>query len=138
MSDHLEELKQNIQKWRSQNIDEYWVHVGYIGAAVHRFGDHVLTIADGKLYHQWQDDWREIETGSDFWLFSVPGAFAWARDMITKVMPADEKVSEDTLQITYNETYGYIELLRVSVGERATTNFTFETKAFGVGRHPDL
>ena len=89
MTDHVDELKQNILKWRAQNVEEYWVRVGYIGSAVHRFGDHVLTVADGALYHQWQDDWREIETGSDFWLFSVPGTFALTRDMLLNVMPGD-------------------------------------------------
>ena len=46
-------------------------------------------------------------------------------------------MSEETLQVQYNAEYGYVELLRVAVGERAGTNFTFETKGFGVGRHPD-
>lgn len=134
----VDELIANVDKWRTSGISDYWLRVGYIGSELNRFGDHVLSYSDGTLYHQWDSDWREIETGSDFWLFSVPGSFAWARDMLVKVVPTDQRVREDTVQLQFDDQYGYVKLLRVSVGERATSNFTFEVKGFGAGKHPDL
>lgn len=134
----IDGLTENIGKWRASNVSDYWLRVGYIGSELNRFGDHVLSYSGRKLYHQWEHDWRVIEPGSDFWLFSVPGSFAWARDMLIKVVPADQRVSEDSIQLQFDEQYGYVKLLRVSVGERAVSNFTFEVKRFSVGKHPDL
>ncbi len=134
----IDELTTNVEKWRISDISDYWLRVGYIGSELNRFGDHVLSMSGGTLYHQWDGNWRTIERGSDFWLFSVPGSFAWARDMLLKVVPTDRRVHEDTVQIQFDSTYGYVKLLRVSIGERAVSNFTFEVKGFGVGKHPAL
>jgi hypothetical protein len=137
MDQQLQSLAESVNRWRSQDIQDYWVHVDYIGAALNRMGNHTLTFTGGQLWHRWHDDWREIETGSDFWLFSVPGAFAWARDMLAKVLPAAE-AGGDAVELRFNDEYGYVEYLRVKAARRDAANFTFEVKGFGVGPHPDF
>jgi len=109
------------------------MNVGYMGAAINRLGDHDLTMVNGQLYHLWNDTWRKIETGSDYWLFSVPGAFAWARDMIKLLGDDDPR-----LEMACNEAYGYVEFLRVKEGHRDQHNFTFEVRRFGRGAHPSF
>jgi hypothetical protein len=138
MEDLINALIEHIAKWRSHQITDYWVHVGYMGNDLHRFGDHTLTFVDGKLWRRWENGWREVENGRDFWLFSVPGSFAWARDMIAKVLPQDEEITPETFKITYDDEYGYVRELNVSVGHRDSANFTYEVKRFGVGPHPDF
>ncbi len=133
MANTLEILAEAIRRWRSKQVEAYWVRVDYIGSALNRMGNHTLTFADGKLWHSWHDEWREIKPGSDFWLFSVPGAFAWARDMIHEVGGA-----EDSLQLKLNPDFGYVEFLRVKMPERDAANFTFEVKAFGAEVHPEF
>ncbi len=137
MADHLTNLVEGIQRWRWHGIEDYWVRVSYLGGELNRFGDHELAFVGGKLWHLWHGEWREIKAGSDFWLFSVPGAFAWARDMITKVVPTSG-VSEDVLSLRLNEEYGYVELLQYEAGHRDAANFTFEVKRFAEGMHPDF
>ena len=131
MADQLDTLRQNIQRWRGKDVDDYWLNVSYIGAAINRMGDHDLTVIDGKLWHLWEGEWREIEQGSDFWLFTVPGTFAWARDMLTKI-----DISPEEIQLTFNAEFGYVELLRVQRPSRDQHNFTFEVRRFGQGTHP--
>jgi hypothetical protein len=133
MSENLEALSRNVQLWRSKAVDAYWVRVDYIGSSLHRMGDNTLTYANGKLWHQWHGEWREIKSGSDFWLMSIPGAFSLAREVISEV--GDEDAS---LTLEFNSDYGYIELLRVKMPERDAANFTFETKSFGIEPHPDF
>ena len=128
------ELMEHINRWRSKNVEDYWVKISYLGSELNRFGDHDLTFVEGKLWHFWRDDWREIKTGSDFWLFSVPGGFAWARDIITKVLP-DRAEAADALRVEYDDEYGYVKLLQFEAGHRDPTNFTFEVKRFGEGPH---
>jgi len=132
MSQSLNKLVEAIRTWQSLSITDYWVRVDYIGSAIHRMGDHTLTNTDGKLWHSWHGEWREIKPGSDFWLFSVAGAFASARDMIREVGDADE-----ALKLKFNSQYGYVESLRVKLPERDAANFTFEVKAFGPEPHPE-
>jgi hypothetical protein len=133
----LEMLVEGINRWRASNVTEYWVSVSYMGGELHRFGDHDLTFAQGKLWHHRGGEWRVIEKGSDFWLFSVPGAFAWARDILTKVLP-EVGATPDMCTVRCHPEYGYIELLQVEVGHRAEVNFTFQVTHFGVGPHPDF
>ena len=133
MSHHLSELVKGVNLWRSKSVGDYWLSVGYMGAAINRLGDHDLAVVDGQLYHQWDDTWRKIEKGSDYWLFSVPGAFAWARDMIDLLGEDDPR-----LEMACNEMYGYIEFLRVKADRRDEHNFTFEVRRFGQGRHPNF
>jgi hypothetical protein len=134
MNERLEELKTAIQCWRNHNIEDYWLSVGYLGAAVNRFGDHDLTCIQGRLWHLWNGQWREVQTGSDYWLFSVPGSFAWVRDMIEHVLP--EAGEGHMLDVRYNEEYGYVEYLRVKAARRDAHNFTYEVRRFGTGAHP--
>lgn len=133
MSSELQGLLDHIGKWRDAGISDYWVRVDYIGSALHRMGDHILTQVDGALWHRWHDDWREIATGSDYWLFSVPGAFAWTREMLNAV--GDDA---SPVQLEFDDRYGYVRKLRVKMPERDAANFTFEVKDFGVGAHPDF
>ena len=133
MSDYLAELSRHVQLWRSKQIGSYWVRVDYIGSSLHRMGDSTMTFAEGKLWHQWHGEWREIKSGSDFWLMSVPGAFALAREVIQEV--GDDEAS---LNLKFNSDYGYIESLRVKMPERDAANFTFETKTFGNEPHPEF
>jgi hypothetical protein len=137
MKGNLQELVAAIERWRSHNIQDYWLHIAYIGAELNRFGDHDLTFTQGRLWHLWEGEWREIKPGSDYWLFSVPGAFAWARDMLTKVLPASG-MDEDAIELRFDPEYGYVEFMRVKVAKRDEHNFTFEVRAFGEGPHPDF
>jgi hypothetical protein len=137
MERHLQELAAGIERWRAKGIGDYWIRVDYIGSALNRMGIHTLTYAQGQLWHQWHEDWREIKNGADFWLFSVPGAFAWARDMLTKVLPA-AGVGDEAIDLRFNQEYGYVEYMRVTAARRDASNFTFEVKEFGVGVHPDF
>lgn len=137
MQEQLNDLAVAINRWREKGIEAYWIQVDYIGAALNRMGNHTLTFANGKLWHQWHGNWREIETGSDFWLFSVPGGFAWARDMLLKVLPAAGS-DDGAISLRFNAGYGYVEYLRVNAARRDAANFTFEVKHFGVGPHPDF
>lgn len=135
MTHSIGELTQAIEKWRAKQVNSYWLRVDYIGSALNRLGNHTLTYADGTLWHLWHDDWREIPTGADFWLFSVPGAFAWSRDTISEAASVG---APDSVQIRFNESYGYLEFLRVKMPERDASNFTFEVKDFGEGTHPEF
>lgn len=137
MDEKLKQLADNVARWRDKGVDEYWVHVGYMGPELHRFGDHDLTFTSGKLYRRWEGKWRIVETGKDFWLFSVPGSFAWARDMLKSVMDQDD-IPDDALIIEYDEDYGYVRLLKVAMGQRDGANFTFELKRFGAGTNPSF
>jgi hypothetical protein len=136
VSDELQGLVDHIGRWRSAGVDEYWVRVDYIGSALNRMGDHVLTQAKGAFWHQWHGDWRKIEPGSDYWLFSVPGAFAWTREMLSAVGSSED--SESPIQLEFDDQYGFVKKLRVKMPERDAANFTFEVKDFGVGTHPDF
>jgi hypothetical protein len=100
-------------------------------------GNHDLTFSDGQLWHRWHDDWRKIETGSDFWLFSVPGSLAWARDIVDKVLPATD-APESALELEFDGTYGYVKRLKVQMSQRDPSNFTLEIKAFGEGPHAEF
>jgi hypothetical protein len=137
MDDLMQQLVEGIRTWRNHNISDYWVRVSYLGGELNRFGDHELTQVDGKLYHHWQDKWREIKQGSDFWLFTVPGSFAWARDMITKVAPGTD-VGLDAVDLVMDEEYGYVQRLQFEAGQRDSENFTFEVKRFGAEAHPNF
>ena len=137
MNEQMQALIDGVNRWRSSGVQDYWLHVDYIGSALNRMGNHTLTFTQGKLWHSWHDEWREIETGSDFWLFSVPGGFAWARDMLTKVL-SDEDIEAGALELRFNAEYGYVEFLRVKMSHRDAANFTFEVKDFGEGAHPDF
>lgn len=137
MADELQDLLENIGRWRDAHIDDYWVQVDYIGSALNRMGNHVLTYTNGSLWHQWHDDWRPIKPGSDFWLFSVPGAFAWTREMLN-VVSRGELGEPSPILLQFNDQYGFVKMLRVKMPERDAANFTFEVKEFGVGAHPDF
>ena len=137
MADHLQTLKDNVNRWRNSGIEEYWVQIDFIGAAMNRMGIHELTTSGGKLYHERHGDWREIETGSDFWLYSIPGTFAWTRDMLTKILPA-AGVGDEGIELEFNEEYGYVQHLRVKAAKRDASNITFDVKKFGVGTHPEF
>lgn len=137
MDQHLQALADAVNRWRSKNIESYWWQIDYIGASLNRMGQQTLTFAQGKLWHQWHGEWREIKSGSDFWLYSVPGSFAWARDMLTKVLP-DSDAGPEGIDLRFNSEHGYIEYMRVKAAKRDASNFTFEVKAFGVGPHPEF
>ena len=136
MDERLRSLAAAINRWRARHITEYWVEVSYIGSAVNRFGDHELAFANGTLWHRWDGGWRAIEKGSDFWLFSVPGAFAWAHDALTKLVPPE--AGTDAVELEFDDEYGYVKLLRVRLPQRDVHNFTFEVRRFGVGPHPEF
>ncbi len=133
----VQALIEGIERWRLHNVDDYWIRVDYMGAELNRLGDHVLTYVHGKLWHHWHGAWREVEKGSDFWLFSVPGGFAWARDVLTKIIPATE-VGDEAIELRFNDEYGYVEYMRVKVAKRDAHNFTLEIKGFGVGPHAEF
>lgn len=137
IDERLAELMSNVNRWRQSGITEYWLRVSYLGAELNRFGDHELTFAKGKLWHYWHGDWREIVAGSDFWLFSVPGGFAWARDMLTKVLPERNEPS-DVLRLSFDDQFGFLKILQFEAGHRDASNFTFEVKRFEAGPHPDF
>ncbi len=137
MDERTQELIAAVERWRGQGLVEYWLRVSYLGGELNRFGDHELTFAEGVLWHRWHGDWREIRPGSDFWLFSVPGALAWARDLLIKVLP-DSGAPAEALRVRFNPEYGYVEHLQFEAGHRDATNFTFEVKRFEPSRHPEF
>jgi hypothetical protein len=136
MATDMQVLLENINRWRAAGVDQYWIQVDYIGSALHRMGNHVLTQVDDNLWHQWHDEWRHVEPGSDFWLFSIPGAFAWTRDTLDAV--AESHDDPPPVQLRFSGDYGFVELLRVKMPERDAANFTFEVTDFGIGAHPDF
>ncbi|MCC6905197.1 MAG: hypothetical protein IT326_05080 [Anaerolineae bacterium] len=139
MSDDLEQLSSNIGKWLGHNISNYWVQIGYLGPETNRFGDHVLTYTRGRLWHRTMSGaWREIERGRDFWLFSVPGAFAWARDVLTRLLPADPDLSAEAITLEFDPEYGFVRHLKISAGHRSASNFDFEVRHFGAEAHPSF
>src|SRR5438309_2197729 len=117
MNEQLQALIDGIRTWREHNIQDYWLRVSYLGGELNRFGDHELTFTKGKLYHSWHGGWREIEKGSDFWLFSVPGTFAWARDLMMKVAP-DTDAGDEAVDVIIDDEYGYVRRLQLEVGHR--------------------
>ncbi len=135
MDEHMNTLVDGINRWRERGVGDYWISVSYVGSAVNRFGDHDLTFVDGTFYHLWDGDWREIKRGSDFWLFSVPGAFAWARDLLTK---AAAGAPPEAVELRLDDQYGYVRHLRINVARRDALNFTFDVRRFGEGAHPDF
>lgn len=137
MDEKLQALVEGINRWRAHNITDYWVHVSYLGSELHRFGEHDLTFTQGKLWHLRAGEWHPLKKGSDFWLFSVPGAFAWTRDVLTKIAP-QAGADPDAVTLRLNDEYGYVEYLRLEMGHRAGANFTFEVTRFGTGPHPDF
>jgi hypothetical protein len=137
MDEQLSIVVNGITRWRGKNVSRYWARVGYLGAELNRFGDHELSFVDGQLWHLWHGQWRKIEDGKDYWLFSVSGGFAWARDMLTKVLPASG-APQDALTIEIDEEYGYVRKLQFEAGHRDAGNFTFEVKHFAEGLHPDF
>jgi hypothetical protein len=128
----LEELAAAVRRWRDRHVNNYWLNVSYMGPAVNRFGDHDLTVVDGRLWHLWDGRWRRVERGSDYWLFSVPGTLAWARDVLTRA-PAGP---EGSIEVEFDEKYGFVWHLRVQAAGRDANNFTFDVRRFAVGRHP--
>lgn len=137
MDGRLAELAEAIERWRGSDVDDYWLRVSYIGAAVNRFGDHELTCVGGTLWHCWEGAWRQIAQGSDFWLFSVPGAFAWARDLITRVVP-EHDLPAGALTIEYDGQMGFVRTMHLDAAQRDAHNFSFEVRQFGTGVHPDF
>jgi hypothetical protein len=137
MEEHLNALKEGIRRWRECQVGDYWLSASYIGAAVNRFGDHDLTVVDGRLYHLWHGAWREIAQRSDFWLFAVPVTFAWARDLLTKELPA-AGAGADAIELRFDADYGLIRLMRVHFPARDAHNFTYEVRHFAKGPHPDF
>ena len=137
MDEQLAALIEGINRWRQKHVLGYWVRVGYLGAELNRFGDHELTFVDGQLWHLWHGKWRKIDEGKDFWLFSIPGGFAWARDMITKIVPETDLPS-DALRLELDDDYGYVKMLQFEAGHRDASNFTFEVKTFFEGPHPEF
>jgi hypothetical protein len=137
MAEQMNALVDAITLWRSKNVSRYWVRVGYLGAELNRFGDHELTFADGQLWHLWHGKWRKIDDGRDYWLFSVPGSFAWARDILTKILPATD-APQGALTIELDEDYGFVRRLQFEAGHRDAANFTFEVKHFSEGAHPEF
>ncbi len=136
MNGQLDELVAAIDRWRAHSIQDYWVVVSYMGPAVNRFGDHELTFTGGRLWHLRAGEWRPVERGSDFWLFSVAGAFAWARDMLTRAIAAPG-AGEDVVDLRFDAEYGFVRFMRVRVAQRDAHNFTFEVRHFGRGTHPE-
>lgn len=130
-------LAEAIRRWRDQEVADYWLSVAYIGSAVNRFGDHEMTVVDGAAWRLVEWGWRRVGVGSDFWLFTVPGAFAWARDLITKVIPPRPDAAE-VLTVEYDDEVGFVRYMRFNAGQRDPLNFTFEVRRFGRGPHPDF
>ncbi|HQA67523.1 MAG TPA: hypothetical protein PK801_04305 [Aggregatilineales bacterium] len=132
--DRQRALVRAIERWRDARIEEYWLGVSYMGPAVNRFGDHDLTVVKGELWHRWDGRWRKIARGSDYWLFSVPGAFAWARDVLRRMQGGEQP--QPTLELEFDETLGYVKRMRLTAAGRDASNFTFEVRRFGRGPHP--
>lgn len=137
MDERMRALGEAIRRWRAQDVADYWFDVAYIGSAVNRFGDHAVTVVDGEAWHLTEDGWRRLDVGSDFWLFTVPGTFAWARDIISKVLPGHPDTAE-ALEIEYDDEAGYIRYMRFNAHRRDQHNFTFEVRRFGQGAHPEF
>jgi len=137
MDELLSVLVEGINRWRQKGVSSYWVRVGYLGGELNRFGDHELTFVDGQLWHLWHGGWRKIDDGKDYWLFSIPGGFAWARDIVTKVLPSTD-APQDALTIETDKDYGYVRRLQFEAGHRDASNFTFEVKKFSEGPHPEF
>jgi hypothetical protein len=137
MSDLLTNLASAVRRWRDHDVEDYWISVSYMGPAVNRFGDHDLTFVGNKLWHSWDGGWREILPGSDWWLFSVSGAFAWTRDIVTRGI-SEAGLKMDFVELAFNEVYGYVEFLRVRMPQRSASNFTYEVRRFGTGSHPSF
>jgi hypothetical protein len=55
--------------------------------------------------------------------------------MLVKVLPEIDG-GLDALELAFNEKYGYVEYMRVRLGQRDTHNFTYEVRRFDVGPHP--
>lgn len=132
----LDLLAHNIRKWRANGITDYHMHVYYMGSALNRVGDHDICWRDDSLWHKWKGSWREIEKGKDFWLFSVVGAFAWARDLIAEGDKGE--LDPSALLIEYDDRLGYVRQLKVNMGRRNLDNFSYEVKNLSPGLPPDL
>jgi hypothetical protein len=137
MADTLNRLMDGVRKWRERGPKDYWIHVGYLGDDLTRVGEHELTRVESELWHSKDGgNWRELLKGSTFWLFSVEGTFVWARDVLTKLLPA-RGADESSVELHINPEYGYVEYMRVQLAPRDQDNFTFEVKGFGEGAHPE-
>lgn len=132
----LDMLAENINRWRKSGISEYHEHVFYMGSALNRVGDHELCLRDEILFHKWQGAWREIRKGSDFWLLSVSGTFAWARDLLKEVH--EGSLDPLALAIDYDEELGFIRQMKINLGRRNLDNFNFEVREFETYCPPDL
>lgn len=137
MDEHLNQLVAAVARWRQQGSTDHWVRFSYMGPVLHFFGDHTVAFLGGSTYHAWQGDWRQIQPGGDFWLFTVPGTFAWARDMITKVAPA-ANAAPDALTIQYDPTMGYVSHIRARFAKRDEHNFTLDVRKVGTGAPDDF
>ena len=136
MNEHLSKLLAGADRWRAKGIGDHWLHAAYMGADLDRFGEHDLAQVKNELWHSKDGGpWRVLSKGSIYWVFSVPGAFVWARDMLTKALP-QQGAGPDSVTLRINEEYGYIEYLKVQVAKRAADNFTLEVQSFGPGDHP--
>ena len=130
-------LQLNVDKWRNSGIESYWLSLSYIGSEFNRIGDHTITVVDGILYHQSYDEsWRKINIGSDFWLFSVIGTFVWARDFLEKVLP-EKGGDEDVFELDFGDE-GYIKHMRVHMASRDVNNLDLDVRSFGRGAHPSF
>ena len=133
----LNELKFNISKWRDRGPDDYWIVVSYVGGEFNRLGDHTLTIMGDDIYDQVYDgSWRKINKGSDYWLFTVPGTYAWARDLITKVLP-DAGGDASNIEIEYGPM-GQITHVQIRMPSRDAHNLTLDVRGFGAGQHENF
>lgn len=137
MDDKVQALKSAVNRWRSKNVSDYWLSFSYMGPVLHHFGDHTISVVGGQPYHAWDDGWRELKKGGDFWLFTVPGTFTWARDLMLKVAPK-ANASPDAIAITFDEGYGYVTKLDVKFAERDGQNFNLDVRSFGEGPHPNF
>lgn len=136
MSKHKKTLVEGANRWRQLQVTDYWLHLSYIGGDLNRVGEHEVTRAEGKLWHSKDGgDWLEVKTGAFYWLFSIEGLLVWARDIITKVLPA---AGDEVLEMTVNEDFGYVEYIKLDMAKRDGDNMTIEVKEFGLGAHPDF
>ncbi|MGF1504880.1 MAG: hypothetical protein GYB64_09120 [Chloroflexi bacterium] len=133
MEEHLQNLIDGINRWRAQGISDYWLNFSYMGPVLHHFGDHTITVVGDKAFHAWDDDWRVLAHGGDFWLFTVPGTFAWTRDILMKVAQDPSAVT-----VRFDPQYGIVRGLSVKVAKRDEHNFTLDVRDFGVGKHPNF
>ena len=138
MSEHLDKLLESASRWRHIGVDDYWIHLGYMGADIALVGEHEVTHAEERLWHAKDGgDWVEVTKGSNRWLFSVEGMFVWAKDLITKVLPKADADAE-LLELRYDDDFGYVKYMRLELGKRDRENLTVEVKGFGLGKHPEL